>query len=134
MKNLIQIATVLFLLVQTIGSSQTKNKETMSKKQDTILNKQITQTEINSETSKNFIGIFFLAEADFNLEIVMESGLMYIISPFSKDILIQKNVTTLHEPTRGVDLELIKASKDALKYTQNGYETTIKRVIPKTDN
>ncbi len=55
-------------------------------------------------------------------------------SPFSKVILIQKNVTTLHEPTRGVDLELIKASKDALKYTQNGYETTIKRVIPKTDN
>ncbi len=134
MKHLIQFTTVLFLLVQTIGFSQTTTTETSSKKQDSILKKQIELPEINTKTSQNFIGNYFLEEADFALEIVMENGLMYIISPFSKDILIQKNETTLHEPTRGVDLELIASNKDALKYTQNGYETIIKRVNSKTNN
>ena len=74
-----------------------------------------------------------LEEGDFELEIVQEDNKMYIISPFSKDILIPKNETTLTELTRGVDLELIKDNKDALKFTQNGYVTTIKRVKPKTE-
>ena len=34
MKNLIQFATVLFLLVQTIGYSQEKNTENIVKKQE----------------------------------------------------------------------------------------------------
>lgn len=70
-------------------------------------------------------------EADFELEIVQDGNKMYIISPFSKDPLIQKNETTLREPIRGVDLELIEGDTSALKYTQNGYETLIKRVNKK---
>ncbi|WP_400074871.1 hypothetical protein [Winogradskyella sp. R77965] len=126
MKNLIQITTVLFLLVQTIGYSQVKNSETISNKQDTKI-------EIDNTTLKSFVGKYLLAEADFELEIVREDGMMYIISPFSKDILILKNETTLHEPSRGVDLELIKDNIDALKFTQNGYETIIERVKSKTE-
>lgn len=131
MKTLIQITTVLLLLVQTIGFSQTKNPETNSKKQDTIINKKSTKTAIDTE---KFIGIYYLAEADFNLEIIQESNKMYIISPFSKDLLIPINKTTLREVTRGVNLELIKTNENALKYTQNGYETVIKKVNSKTEN
>lgn len=123
MKNLFKITTVLFLLVQTNGFSQTK---------ETIVEKDSTEIKIDTTKLKDFIGTYFLAEADFTLEIVQEDGKMYVISPFSKDILIHTNDTTLHELTRGVDLQLIKDNKDALKYTQNGYETTIKRVKSKT--
>ena len=132
MKNLIQITTVLFLLVQTIGYSQTKNTETISKKQDSILKQQDTKIEIDTTTLKSFVGKYLLEEADFELEIVQEDDKMFIISPFSKDPLILINETTLHEPTRGVDLELIKDNENALKFTQNGYETIIKRVNSKT--
>ncbi len=133
MKNLIQFTTVLFLLIQTIGYSQEQNTETMSKKLDTISKVQNIQTEIDTEKFKSFIGTYLLVEADFELEIVQENSKMYIVSPFSKDILVQKNETTLREPTRGVDLELIKDDENALKFTQNGYETTITRVNSKTD-
>jgi hypothetical protein len=129
MKNLIQLTTVLFLLIQINGYSQTKNPEAISKKQDTVLKKQDKKNEINAKELKKFVGKYFLAEGDFNLEVVMENDKMFIISPFSKDLLILKNETTLREITRGVDLELIKGDKNELKFTQNGYETTIKRVV-----
>jgi exopolysaccharide biosynthesis protein len=120
MKNLIQLSIVLFLLVQTVGYSQTKKPKTNSK-QNSI-------TKIDTKNLKKFIGKYFLEEANFELEIVQKKGKMYIITEFSKDELILTNETTLHESTRGVDLELIKDDKDALKFSQNGYETTIKRV------
>ena len=119
------MTTVLFLLVQTIGYSQTKDTETTSKEQDTKI-------EIDTTILKSFVGKYLLVEADFELEIVQENDKMFIISPYSKDILIQTNETTLHEPTRGVDLELIKDNKTALKFTQNGYETIIEKVDSKT--
>lgn len=128
MKTLIQLTTILFLFVQTIGFSQTENTTSVSNKQDTMLKKENTNTEINTKEFESFIGIYLLEEGDFTLEIIAENNKMYIVSPFSKDILISKNETTLREPTRGVDLELIKDDKNALKFTQNGYETTIKRV------
>jgi hypothetical protein len=128
MKNLIQITTVLFLLAQTIGFSQTTKTDATSSKQDTILKKEVTKTESDTLQLKSFIGKYLLEEADFTLEIIEENNKMYIVSPFSKDLLILKNETTLHEPTRGVDLELIKDDKDALKFTQTGYVKTIKRV------
>ncbi len=134
MKNLIQSTLALFLLAQTAGYSQTKTVETNSDQVATSLKKKSTNTETETETqdTNSFLGTYFLAEADFELEIVEEDNKMYIISPFSKDILIQTNKTTVHEPTRGVDLELIAKDKNALKYTQNGYETIIKRVKSKT--
>jgi len=133
MKNLIQCTTAIFLLVQTIGFSQTEDTETISRKKDTTINKQKTKTEIDTRNDEYFIGTFLLKEAGFELEIAKEDGKMYIITEFSKDILLQKNKTTLHEITRGVDLELIKDNPNALKFTQNGYETTIKRVNAKTE-
>jgi hypothetical protein len=72
-------------------------------------------------------------EADFVLEILAEDNQLYIKTDFSKDILISINKTTLRELTRGVDLELIEGDSNALKFTQNGYETTIKRVNPVTE-
>ncbi|MFY0630913.1 MAG: hypothetical protein JXR05_11065 [Flavobacteriaceae bacterium] len=124
MKILIQLTTVIFLLIHSNGYSQTKSVESISKKKNTT-------TEIDTKKFKSFIGTYFLAEGDFTLEIVQEKDKMFIISPFSKDLLVQKNGTTLQEPTRGVDLERIKDNKDALKFTQNGYVTTIERVKAK---
>ena len=132
MKNLIQFTIALFLLVQTTGYSQVKNTEAISKKPDTSSENQNAKAKIDTEKFKNFIGKYLLVEADFELEIIQENDKMFIISPFFKDILIQKNETTLHEPTRGVDLESIKDDKNALKFSQNGYITTIKRVASKT--
>jgi hypothetical protein len=126
MKNLIQLTTVLFLFVQTFGYSQTKNSETTSKKEKTV-------TTVDTKNLKKFIGEYVLEEANFTLEIVQEKDKMYIVTEFSKDQLLLKNETTLHEFTRGVDLELIKDNKDALKFTQNGYETIIKRVKTKKE-
>ncbi|MEP0266315.1 hypothetical protein [Dokdonia sp.] len=125
MKNVFQITTVLFLLVQTIGYSQTESTTSTPTKQDTVLQKESSKTETDT---KKFIGTYLLEEANFTLEILAENDKMYIVTSFSKDLLVIKNETTLREPTRGVDLELIKDDKNALKYTQNGYVTTIKRV------
>lgn len=131
MKNLIQLSVVFFLLVQTIGYSQTKNTKTISKKQDTTLKKQNKKATISTKNLKKFIGKYLLEEANFTLEIVQEKGKMYIVTEFSKDQLILINETTLHEFTRGVDLALIKNNKNALKFSQNGYKTIIKRVRSK---
>lgn len=121
MKTLFKITTVLFLCVQSMAFSQTKDLETTSEKQEEVI-------QTDNTTLQKFIGKYYLAEADFELEIVNENDKMYIISPFSKDVLIQKNETTLRESSRGVDLELIADNANALKFTQNGYETVIKKV------
>ena len=134
MKNLIQVTTAVFLLVQTISYGQTKTTDTIPNTPDTIEKSETPQTEIDPEEFKSFIGTYFLAEGNFTLEIIEEDNKMYIVSPFSKDLLIAKNETTLHEATRGVDLELIKDNPNALVFTQNGYLTTIKRVTTETKN
>lgn len=122
MKNVFQLVTVLLLFVQTIGLSQTE---------PTTTSIQETKTTIETEKFKDAIGSFLLEEGNFELEIVQEDDKMYIVTEFSRDILVQKNETTLREPTRGVDLELIADNKNALKFSQNGYETFIKRVSKK---
>jgi len=121
MKNVIQLATVLFLLIHTIGYSQITS----------VTDQQETKTSIETEKFKDAIGSFIMEEANFELQIVQEDNQMYVITEFSKDILTQKNDTTLREPTRGVDLELIADNKNALKFSQNGYETLIKRIEKK---
>ncbi len=131
MKNLIQFTTVLFLFIQTIGYSQIKKTDAVSKKETTIVKKENTSTKVDTKNLKKFIGEYLLEEANFTLEIVQEQDKMYIITEFSKDQLLLENETTLLEFTRGVRLELIIDNKDALKYTQNGYETIIKRVKSK---
>lgn len=123
MKHVFQLVTVVLLFVQTIGFSQTESTATTPIQE--------TNTTIETEKFKNAIGSFLLEEGNFELEIVQEKDKMYIVTEFSRDILVQKNETTLREPTRGVDLELIADNKDALKFSQNGYETFIKRVTKK---
>ncbi|MFK8060769.1 MAG: hypothetical protein AB8B78_11850 [Polaribacter sp.] len=132
MKTLKHITIIAILLVQTIGFSQTKSKENASKKEKKVLKKQTEVTKVDTKNLKKFIGTYNLVEANFTLDIVQEKGKMYIVTEFSKDELLLKDETTLTEFTRGVDLQLIEGNTNALKFTQNGYETTIERVKPKT--
>lgn len=125
MKALIKITTVLILLVQTMSFAQTKDAEITSETKET-------ESQIDTKNLKKFVGKYIMEEANFELEIVQEEGKMYIITVFSKDPLVLKNETTITEPSRGVDLELITDNKNGLKYSQNGYETILKRITPKT--
>jgi len=108
MKNLFKMTTVLFLFIQTMGWSQTETK--------TITSVQETNTTVETEKFKDAIGSFLLEEAGFELKIVQEDDKMYIITEFSKDILVQKNlgpngagkstllkmIATTHKPTEGL--------------------------------
>jgi len=127
MKNVFQITTALFLVFQTMGYSQTNTSEPITKDQDSVSTQDVL-TEFDTDEYKDFVGTYFLAEADFELEIIQEDNELFIISPFSKDKLVLKNETTLREPTRGVDLQLIENDNTALKFSQNGYVTNIKRI------
>lgn len=133
MKNAIQVTTVLLLLAQSIGYCQSNTTIPVSETQDTTLDKETTKIENYTDAYTPFLGTFLLVEGDFTLEIILEDNKPYIVTEFSKDILIPTNETTLHELTRGVDLELIEGNPDVLKFTQNGYETTIKRVNSNTE-
>jgi len=132
MKTLKQITLFGLLLVQTIGFSQTKNTEEKITKEETVQKKEKDATKVDTKNLKKFIGTYELVEANFKLDIIEEKGKMYIVTEFSKDQLLLKNETTLHEFKRGVDLELIKGNENALKFSQNGYVTTIERVKPKS--
>ncbi|GGI57480.1 hypothetical protein [Winogradskyella haliclonae] len=123
MKNVFQLVMLVLVLAQSIGFSQ----EATTVK----IPLQDTKTIIDTEKFKDAVGSFLLEEANFELKIVQEGNKMFIVTEFSKDVLVQKNETTLREPTRGVDLELVDDNVNALKYSQNGYETLIKRVVIK---
>ncbi|MCH9659892.1 MAG: hypothetical protein K0U54_03175, partial [Bacteroidetes bacterium] len=125
MKNLIQFTTALALFVYSLGYGQTTSTNNVEVSSST---EKPSKTIIETEKFKSFIGTFLLEEGNFELQIVQEDNQMFIISPYSKDILIQKNDSTLREPSRGVDLERIADDKNALIFMQNGYLTTIKRV------
>ena len=107
MKNLIKITTVLFLLVQVNGYSQT-TLENNTKEQETVEKKDKEIALIDTKNLKKFIGTYELTEANFTFEIVQEEDKMYIITEFSKDQLLLKDENTLCEFTRGVDLQLIE--------------------------
>lgn len=131
MKTLKQLTILALFLVQTVVFGQTKNTETVSVKQETTQKQESTVKKVDTKNLKKFIGTYNLAEANFTLDIVQEKGKMYIVTEFSKDQLLLKDENTLHEFTRGVDLQLIAGNSDGLKFTQNGYETIIERVKPK---
>ncbi len=124
MKTLQRLTILSLIFFQTIGYGQEKNTETISK------NKK--ETTINIDNYNSFIGKYIMEEANFELEIIRENDKMFIVTEFSKDLLLPINKNTLQEYKRGVDLELIKGNKNALKFSQNGYETIIERVKPKT--
>ena len=132
MKTLKQITLFALLLVQSIGFSQTKSTETATKKVETVQKNEKKASKVDTKNLKKFIGTYNLAEANFTLDIIQENDKMYIVTEFSKDQLLLKDEITLTEFTRGVDLQLIEGNKNALKFSQNGYVTTIDRVKPKT--
>ena len=128
MKTLKKITVLTLLLVHTIGFSQSKNEQKEANSKKVELKKEV---KVDAKKLKKFIGKYDLSEGNITLEIVQEKDKMYIISPWSKDLLKVKDENTLIEPTRGVYLNIIKDNKNALKYFQNGYETTIKKINSK---
>ena len=131
MKTLKQLVIFGLFLIGTIAFAQTKKTDAVSVKQNTNQNKKSQIKKVDTKNLKKFIGTYELTEANFTLDIVQEKGKMYIITEFSKDELLLKDENTLHEFTRGVDLQLIAGNSDGLKFSQNGYETIIERVKPK---
>jgi hypothetical protein len=131
MNHLIQLSMAVALFFQSIAFSQTTSLETSVKEKDTISN---VKNEIQTKTYEDFIGSYFLTEANLTLTIIQEADTYYLISPGAKDILTQKADAILYEATRGVALERIEGDKNSLKFTQNGYVTRIKRVDTKERN
>lgn len=132
MKTLQQLTILALFLVQTVVFGQTKTTETKPKKTEIVQKKENKINKVDTKNLKKFLGTYELTEANFTLDIVQENDKMYIVTEFSKDELLLKDEITLHEFTRGVDLQLIAGNKNGLKFTQNGYETIIERVKPKT--
>ncbi|QTD39086.1 hypothetical protein JL193_07515 [Polaribacter batillariae] len=132
MNTLQQLTILALLFLQTSAFSQTKNAETVAIKKETVQKKKTETTKVESPNFKKFIGKYKMVEANFILDIVEEKGKMYIITEFSKDPLLPKNKNTLSEPKRGVDFQWIEGNKNGLKYSQNGYETILERVKPKS--
>lgn len=131
MNHLIQLSMVIALFFQSIAFSQTANLETTDKENGIITNVENQKEETQTNTYEDFIGSYYLTEANLTLTITQESDKYYLVSPGAKDMLTKKNDTTLYEAMRGVTLERIEGDKNALKFTQNGYVTTIKRVDTK---
>lgn len=79
---------------------------------------------------KNYVGTYLLAEANLELEIVLEGDAMYLVVPSqdAKSELTQKNSTTLIDKTVGATLTIIEDTVDRLKFEQNGFSTEIAKV------
>lgn len=134
MKHVVKILTAMILLIQSMAFSQTSALVTASKGNEAITKVESTEKEIATNSYKAFLGSYYLAEAGIALTIIEEKGTYYLTSPDSKDVLFPTNETTLTEIKRGVKLELIEGDSNGLKFTQNGYETVIKRVKPETQD
>lgn len=67
------------------------------------------------------------------MEIIEEDNKRYLLAEAQgvKSELIQKNETTLFDTTVGATLERLEDSNEGLKFSQNGFETLIKRRIKK---
>lgn len=92
---------------------------------------EISSTDIDLELFEDFLGQYTLKEANIILEIKKEGHKLYLVGPDTKEILVQKDETTLYELGHGVALEKVEGNKNTLKFTQNGYETKITRVEAK---
>lgn len=79
---------------------------------------------------KSFLGTYLLAEANLELEVVLEGDTMYLVVPSqeAKSELTEKNSTTLIDKTVGATLTIIKGTADRLKFEQNGFSTEIAKV------
>jgi len=82
------------------------------------------------EKFKNYAGKYLLKEANLVLEVVVENNKMFLVSEQqgSKSQLFQKDETTLFDTQVGASIAIIKDNNKALIFSQNGLETTIKRI------
>jgi CubicO group peptidase (beta-lactamase class C family) len=94
---------------------------------------EITQfSDIAIETFKNSTGTYLLAEANLEFEITLEGDKMYLIvaAQNMKSELAQKDATTLMDTEVGATLSLIEGNNNSLTFEQNGFSTTINRILP----
>ena len=89
---------------------------------------------INAKDYESVLGHYMLEEANLVLEIMEEDGILFMVSEAQgvKSQLLKKSDNVLFDATVGATLELIEGSNDSLKFAQNGFETTIKRIDPST--
>lgn len=87
-------------------------------------------TPLDVKNYTDVLGTYLIKEADLVLKITQEGDKMYLVSEGQgvKDELTLKNTNTLYEAKYGVTLERIDGDTNALKFSQNGFETIIKRV------
>ncbi|MFK7813361.1 MAG: serine hydrolase domain-containing protein [Maribacter sp.] len=86
---------------------------------------------VDIDNFKAYIGTYLLAEANLELEILLEGGSMYLVVPSqdAKSELTQKSKTTLMDKTVGATLSIIEGVTDRLRFEQNGFSTEIARVV-----
>ncbi|MFK7813375.1 MAG: hypothetical protein AB8B59_12860 [Maribacter sp.] len=79
---------------------------------------------LDIDNFKDYTGTYLLAEANLELEIVLEGGTMYLVVPSqdAKSELTQKSETTLMDKTVGATFSIIEGAQD-------GFSTEITRVV-----
>ena len=88
---------------------------------------------VNIEAFKEYMGTYFLEEANLTLEIIQEDNKLFLVAEAQniKSELAQKSETSLYDTTIGVVLTKIEDTTKSLTFSQNGYNTTIDKVTPK---
>ncbi|WP_350284355.1 serine hydrolase domain-containing protein [uncultured Croceitalea sp.] len=87
-------------------------------------------TAVNIEKFKNYKGKYLLAEANLELEVLLEDGKMYlyVAAQNVKSELTQTSETTLLDTMVGASLSLIEGTTNSLTFEQNGFKTTIAKI------
>lgn len=85
---------------------------------------------VDLENFKKYTGTYLLKEANLKLKIIAEDSKMFIVVDAQgiKSELTQNDENSLSDKIVGVILSKIDGNSDALKFNQNGFETTINRV------
>ncbi len=80
---------------------------------------------------KKYTGTYLLKEANLKLKIVFEDSKMYLVCEEQglKSKLTQKNDISLSDTTVGATLTIIEGSSTSLTFQQNGFTTTINKII-----
>lgn len=88
---------------------------------------------LDIETFKKYTGTYLLKEANLTLEIIQENTKLFLVveSQGIKSEFTQKNENTLYDTVVGTTLEIIDGDNNALTFSQNGFTTTINKVITK---
>lgn len=89
--------------------------------------------EVDFKKFNAYTGTYLLKEANMTLNIVAENNEMFleVKAQGIKSKLTQKNETTLFDTVVGASLEIIANKTNALKFSQNGFTTTINKVVKK---